>query len=443
MTGLIRYAMVPVLLLASVAGVKAQEVVSADPRIAVLLEQVSQDRLKATIEKLVSFRTRHTASTATSSTTGIGAARQWIFDQMKSYSPRLQVSFDTYMIPAMPRLPRDVELRNVMAVLPGASPRRVYVSGHYDSIVLRPPPEDTAAARTSDNFAPGANDDGSGTALTMELARVLSQSDLKFDATLVFIALAGEEEGLLGAAAHAQKAAEQGIRIDAVLNNDIIGNSHGGGGALDGSSLRVFSEGPEDSPSRQLARYVKRMASLYLPGHLVRLIAREDRFGRGGDHTAFNHNGYAAVRISESKENYDRQHTIRDTPDGVDFAYLAKNARVNVAAAAGIALAPPQPVVLQRNQPMVDRRPTPYDTHLRWERSSGASGYRIFWREAWNPDWQHDQYVGDVTEFVLPDVSIDDYVFGVAAVNARGIESLVSAYERPPRANTPVETIRR
>jgi hypothetical protein len=316
----------------------------------------------------------------------------------------------------------------------------VYVSGHYDTVVLRPPPEEAALAETNDNFAPGANDDGSGTALTMELARVFAQSGIEFDATLVFIALAGEEMGLVGARVHAQKAAADSVRIDAVLNNDIIGNSTGGSGTLDGSSLRVFSEGPEDSPSRQIARYVRRIASVYVPGHVIRLIAREDRFGRGGDHTAFNQNGFPGVRISESKENYARQHTILDTPDGMDFEYLAKNARVNAAAAAGIALAPPQPVVLRRGNPMLGRGESGYDAQMRWEPSPGAVGYRVFWRDAWGPDWQNDLYVGDVTEFTLEGMSIDDFAFGVAAVGPDGIESLVSPYVRPPRANVPVST---
>ena len=169
----------------------------------------------------------------------------------------------------------------------------------------------------TDNPAPGVNDDGSGTALTMELARVFAQSGLEFEATLVFIALAGEEQGLVGARLHAQRAAAEKWPIDAVLNNDIVGNERGGQGQVDSVSVRVFSEGPEDSPSRQLARHVRRQAARYVPAHAVRLIARHDRFGRGGDHTAFNQQGFAAVRFTESKENYARQHTVEDTFEGV------------------------------------------------------------------------------------------------------------------------------
>jgi hypothetical protein len=438
----VRYAFI--LSLASSTPALAQGGLTTDPRISQILAAVSEERLRATVDQLAGFRTRNTLSSTANPAAGIGAARQWILDQMTGYSPRLQVSFDRHTAPQGGRITREVELINVMAVLPGRSPRRVYVSGHYDTVVLRPAPEDSAAARTNDNPAPGANDDGSGTALTMELARVLAQSGLEFDATLVFIALAGEEQGLVGARLHAQKARADSVRIDAVLNNDITGNSTGGDGATDGSTVRVFSEGPEDSPSRQLARYVKRHAALYLPGHVVRLIAREDRFGRGGDHTAFNQNGYPGVRITESKENYGRQHTVRDTPDGVDVVYLAKNARVNAAAAATIALAPPAPLVLGRGgAPTLGRGESGYDAALRWQRSPGATGYRVFWRDTWEPDWQHERYVADTTGLTLPNISIDDYVFGIAAVGPGGHESLVSPYVRPPRPNTPVEPARR
>jgi hypothetical protein len=413
----------------------------ADPGIMRLMEQVSEERLAALIERLAGFQTRNTMSSTELPDRGIGAARQWIMDEMRSYSPRLQVSFDTYVTPGRGRIPEETELRNVMAVLPGRSARRVYVSGHYDSVARAE--EQLTAGNRFDNPAPGANDDGSGTALTMELARVLSQSGLEFDATLVFIALAGEEQGLVGARLHAQNARANDVRIDAVFNNDIVGNIFGGNGAVDGWTVRVFSDGPEDSPSRQLARFIRRTGAMYLPSHKVRLIAREDRFGRGGDHTAFNQLGYAAVRFTESKENYDRQHTIRDTPDGVHAPYLARNARLNLAGVATLAMAPPAPVVTDRGgNPTLGRQPSGYDARLRWEASPGATGYRIFWREAWGPDWQHELHVGDVTEYVLPNVSIDDYHFGVAAIGPQGHESLVSAFVRPPRADVPVEVVR-
>jgi hypothetical protein len=426
----------------ALAAAPAPAGAQADARIEDLLEQVSEERLAALIDRLASFETRHTLSSPEDPRRGIGAARQWILEEMRSYSPRLQVQFDSYVVPPTGRVVRETELRNVVAILPGRSPRRVYVSGHFDSLARREiddpgPPDDF------DNFAPGANDDGSGTAVTMELARVLAQSGIEFDATLVFIAFAGEEQGLVGARLHAQRVREEGVVIDAIFNNDIVGNIRGGSGHVDGSSIRVFSEGPEDSLSRQLARYIRRVGALYVPSHRVRLIAREDRFGRGGDHTPFNQLGYAAVRFTESKENYDRQHTVRDTPDGVHAPYLARNARVNIAGVASLALAPPAPNVSDRNgNPMLGRQPSGYDARLRWEASPCAVGYRVFWREAWGPDWQHVVDVGNVTEFVMSDVSIDDYIFGVAAVGPAGHESLVSAYVRPPRANVNIDAVR-
>jgi Zn-dependent M28 family amino/carboxypeptidase len=421
----------------------------SDPRIAKLVGEVSPARLEATLKKLEGFETRHLLSAVDTPGRGIGAARQWILDEMKSYSPRLQVSFDTYRIPKQgERVTRDVEVRNVMAVLPGRTARRFYVSGHYDTVART-----TAGAAQSasggfdwskgDNLAPGVNDDGSGTALTMELARVFAQSGLEFDATLVFICFAGEEEGLIGAKLHAQRAAAEKLVIDGVLNNDIVGNAVGGQGVKDTGTVRVFSEGPEDSPSRALARAVRRDAAVYAPEQRVRLVARYDRFGRGGDHIAFNENGYPGVRFTESKENYGHQHTVEDTfAGGVDPEYLARNARVNASALATLGLAPAAPVTVdERGRPLLGRDPSGYDAHLRWRASAGAAAYRIFWREAWTPDWQFEETVGDVTEYVLRSVSIDDFVFGVTAVDADGHESIVSAYTNPNRPDAPVQTL--
>jgi hypothetical protein len=471
----------PVLLIAllatilySPAALRAQQAPASqapatlDPRIEKLIASVSEERLEQLLQKLVRFGTRNTLSDTASSTRGIGAARQWIYDELQRSSPRLQVSFDTYQIPAHGRITRDVELRNVMAILPGKSPRRIYVSGHYDSLNLgragqlagnqgvRPTaaapqerpgaqpqaPGETGApvARPSGDpqmrpgqdyniGAPGANDDGSGTVLSMELARVFAQSGIDFDATLVFMTVAGEEQGLIGSQAHAKKARAEQIPIQAWFNNDIVGNSHGGDGTIDSATVRIYSEGPEDSPSRELAMFIARTAAEYVPSHRVRLMARRDRFGRGGDHNALNAEGLPAVGFRESRENYSKQHGPDDTIDGVDFRYLAQNARVNAAGMAVLALAPPPPVVTnERGGPMLDRRPSGYDAHLRWNASPGAAGYRIFWRDAWAPDWQHDLYVGNVTDFVLPHANIDDRVFGVAAVDTQGHESTVSVY---------------
>lgn len=431
-----------VAMVGTVTSLAAQvSVGAADARIAALVEAVSADSLGAYVHQLAGFETRHTLSSTDTPGRGIGAARQWIHDQFRAMSPRLQVSFDTYQVAAQgQRLTRDFELRNVMAILPGRSPRRIYISGHFDTVArLEGAGFDWSAG---DNPAPGANDDGSGTALTMELARVLSQSGIEFDATLVFIALAGEEQGLVGAALHAAKAAADDVRIDAVLNNDIVGGGLGGTGLANTRAVRVFSEGPEDSPSRQLARYIRRVAARYTPAHEVRLVARHDRFGRGGDHTAFNQHGFTAVRFTETHENYARQHTIHDTVDGVDPAYLARNARVNVAAAASLALAPPAPGPTSSPQcrPMLGRGQSGYDATLRWCSSPGAVAYRVVWRDTWTVDWQHERVVGNVTELALPDVSIDDYVFGVAAIGADGNESLVYAYVNPPRGAINIRT---
>jgi acetylornithine deacetylase/succinyl-diaminopimelate desuccinylase-like protein len=242
----------------------AQQRSDLDPQVVKLVAAVSADRLGATLKKLETFGTRNTLSSANLPDKGIGAARQWIFDEMKSYSPKLQVSFDTYQVARQGRITHDVELRNVMAVLPGRSARRIYVSGHYDTVARpggqeqsnagAPRDPDASAAPVADpnapvdNPAPGVNDDGSGTALTMELARVFSQSGIDFDATLVFMCHAGEEQGLVGARLHAQRAEAEKIPIEAVLNNDIVGGDTGGNGIVDGATIRVYSEGPADSP---------------------------------------------------------------------------------------------------------------------------------------------------------------------------------------------------
>ena len=419
-----------------------------DPRVVRLLEAISPARLQATVDKLQGFGTRHTLSATDSPTRGIGAARQWILEEMRRSSPRLQVEFDTYQVAKQgERITRDVELRNVVAVLPGRSARRLYVTAHYDSVAR---PTDKSASPSAsggfdwtvtDNDAPGADDDGSGTALVMELARVFGESGTPFEATLVFALFAGEEEGLVGSTLHAQKVARAGLAVDAVLNNDIVGSPTGGDGVVDAGSVRVFSEGPEDSASRQLARFILRQAARYVPAHRVRLIARQDRFGRGGDHAPFNQGGFAAVRFCESRENYARQHTALDTADAVRPEYLARNARVNAAALASLALAPAAPVVVnEKGGPLLDRQPAGYDARLRWTASPRAVSYRVFWREAWTPDWQHEADFGNVTEVVLPGLSIDEHVFGVAAVGADGQESLVAAYVNPSRPAAVIQT---
>ena len=413
-----------------------------DPRIATLVSQVSEERLAALLKQLVTFETRFLLSDPDPKGNAIGAARQWIFDEMQRSSPRLQVSFDTYHVAAQgDRILRPVELRNVMAVLPGRSPRRIYVSAHYDTVARQgnPPAFNWGLG---DNPSPGANDDGSGTVLTMELARVFAESGIDFDATLVFLAVAGEEQGLVGSALHAQKAIADKTTIDAVFNNDIVGGAAGGNGIVNAETVRVFAEGPEDSPSRQLARHIRSAAARYVPSHRVELVARHDRFGRGGDHTSFNQHGFTGVRVTEANENYDKQHTVADTLDGVSFPYLARNARVNAAGMATLALAPPAPLLLnERGAPMLGRGESGYDARLQWKASPGALSYRVYWRQGWEPDWQHSVLVGNVTEFLMPNVSIDDYVFGVSAVGQGGHESLVAAYVNPPRGTISIKTL--
>jgi hypothetical protein len=416
-----------------------------DPSVEQIVAAVSAERLAHDVRALAGFGTRQLYSDTVSPTRGIGAARDWIREQFVQAGPRLEVSFDTYQVAAQgDRLPRDVELRNVVAVLPGRSARRLYVTGHYDSVARRPDgtgDKDGFDWTRADNDAPGANDDGSGTALVIELARVFARSGLQFDATLVFVAFAGEEEGLVGATLHAGRAAAEHWTIDAVLNNDIVGGSHGGDDVIETGRVRVFSEGPEDSASRAIARYVRRQAALYVPGHEVVLAARADRFGRGGDHSPFNQEGYGAVRLTEARENYARQHSVLDTPDGVDAHYLQRNARVNAAALASLALAPPAPTVVdERHRPTVTRGESGYDARLVWTPSPGAAGYRIFWRKAWATDWEHEFTIVSATAATLPGVSIDDVVLGVAAVDEAGHESLVSAYVMPARPKLKVTT---
>jgi hypothetical protein len=417
---------------------------TADERIQRLISSISEERLESIVGKLASFGTRETLSDTSSSTRGIGAARQWILDELKRSDPKLEVSFDTYEIAPQGRIPRSIELRNIIALLPGKTSRRVYISGHYDSLNLgqgvsamfasaRPDARISNPQRepTFDHEAnaPGADDDASGTALTMELARVFANSGIDFDATLVFACWAGEEQGLIGSSAHAQKLATEKVVVEAMLNNDIVGGIRGGNEVVDAADVRVYSIGPEDSMSRSLARHVQWAADVYVPSHRVRLMAREDRFGRGSDHSSFTSVGYPAVVFRESKENLSRQHSADDTPDGVNAVYLAQNARINAAAAASLALAPPAPKVTDdRGQPLIARDPSGYDASLQWAASPGAIAYHVYWRDARSCDWERDQLVGNTTHFVLRNVSIDDFVFGVAAVGSDGHESLISAY---------------
>ena len=442
------------LALPAIAAAQGAPRPDADPRIEKLVAAVSEERLRELATRLVSFGTRNTLSDQTSSTRGIGAARNWILEEMRRSSEKLRVTFDAHVIPPQGRITRQVDLRNVMAILPGRSPRRIYLSGHYDSLNIGGQNQSNATApgantggdrQTRPDFdhnveAPGANDDGSGTVLTMELARVFAESGIEFDATLVFICWAGEEQGLVGSRAHTMELAAQKIPVEAVFNNDIVGNSRGGNGIVDAESVRVYAIGPEDSPARALARHIVKAAGVYVPSHRVRPMAREDRFGRGSDQSSFTGQGYPAVVFREANENFSKQHGADDTLDGVDFGYLAQNTRVNVAGMAALALAPAAPKVTNdRGGNLLSRDPSGYDATMRWNPSPGAVAYRVYWRDTWSNDWQHSQAIGNVTQFTLKNVSIDDFAFGVSAIGADGNESLVSSYVSPVRRDQPLK----
>jgi hypothetical protein len=395
-----------------------------NPDIQKAVDSVSRDRLEAILRKLEGFETRNTMSDQTSTTVGIGAARQWIFDQFKSFSPRLEVSYDVHQLPRSQRIPSEVEIRNVVAVLPGTDPvlknRRILIGGHYDSISST----DYGPNSPSIKKAPGVNDDGSGTAAVLEAARILSQ--FEFPHTLVFIAFSSEEQGLLGSAGLAKRAKNEKWVIDALLNNDIVGNSMGGSGLIDDHTINIFSEDPNDSPSRQVARYVKEIGERYTPTMNVDLVFRRDRFGRGGDHTSFNDQGFAAVRLTVPDENYSRQHSLADTLEGIDLGYLSRTARVNIASLASLAKAPAAPKL-----GAIGRQPSGYDANLKWEASEGdPGGYVVVMRKTTSPLWEKEFYVGNVLNFVLKDVSIDQWIFGVRAIGKDGSESLTSVWTK-------------
>ncbi|WP_218079818.1 M20/M25/M40 family metallo-hydrolase [Anthocerotibacter panamensis] len=449
--------LVMALALLSPLATEAQSAAPArDPQIEAVVAQVSGVNIEATIRKLVSFGTRHTLSDTTSPTRGIGAARAWVQSQFERYRAasggRLQVMLDRFLQEKAERVPRPTELVNVLAVLPGTTdPERIYiVSGHLDSCVCN---QDILDA-TSD--APGANDDASGVAAVLELARVMSQ--MKFDATLVFAAVVGEEQGLLGAAHLAQEYRKKNANVAAMITNDIIGSSVGGNGVRDNRTVRLFSEGvptneaesevrvrrsvggENDAPSRQLARYIKETAERYVPNMEVRLVYRRDRYSRGGDHIPFLQQGYPAVRMTELSEDYRHQHQkVRaeggvqygDLPEFVDFDYIANVARVNGAALAALASAPAQPTGVEIDGRLSD------DTTLRWQPVSAPdlAGYQIVWRDTTAATWTQSRFVGPVTGYTVSGLSKDNYFFGVQAVDKAGHTSPVS-FPKPANLRT-------
>jgi hypothetical protein len=421
--------------------------VHPDPQIAAALRQVSAERIRSKIEKLVSFGTRSTLSVqdeaSIAKARGIGAAREWIKSEFERYSKDcggcLEVKTDSFVQQPADRIATPTEITNVYAVLKGSDPanakRIVLVTGHYDS-------------RDSDNFdatgdAPGANDDGSGTAVSLECARVLSK--LKFPATIIFLTVAGEEQGLYGSHHFATMAKDDGWDLEAVLNNDIVGGDKNPG--QDPSVVRVFSEGipaaatdqeirrirmlggESDSGSRELARYIAEVGRIYDAGVKPMLVFRLDRYLRGGDHYSFNQQGFSAVRFTEYREDFHHQHQNPRVENGieygdllkfVDFDYVADVARLNAATLASLAAAPAPPGNVHLLTKSLEN-----DSTLTWDASPGglATGYEILWRATTSPDWEHLQSVGNVTRFALP-ISKDQNIFAVRAVDAAGHHSL-------------------
>ena len=472
---------------------------AVNPQVRKIVDEISETRIKANIEKLASFGTRNTLSNADDPERGVGAARQWIFDEFKSYSPRLQVRFDKWRVKKQGmRIFKDVDLYNVVAVLPGKlmPETEILVTGHYDSLNLgqrqAPPPNPDGAIgaapraqMTPEEFeknanlpAPGACDDGSGTANVMELARVMSQYE--FDKTLVFIAFAGEEQGLVGSTLAAAKAKKENEGIEAVINSDIIGTEISGNGRIDNESVSVYSDEAMDSPNQQLARLYRVIGERYVPSMKVKVMFMQDRLGRGGDHTPFQLEGFAAVRVSTPNENYANQHTATDTLENMSVPYTTRVARINAAVASSLAMAPRPPAVMsipgrgrgtgtdgapapqtagaaatsapargtgappRGPSPMISRGQSRYDAQLRW-RTVGSdkdlAGFAIVIRPTTAPFWEQEIFVGKVNEYTMKDVSIDDLRFGVKAIGVDGTESLVSPYVYPPRRKVEYETV--
>lgn len=425
---------------------------ATNPEIRKMITEVSAKNIEASIRKLVSFGTRNTLSEQNDPKRGIGAARDWIFGEFEKISADcggcLKVEKQTFLQPKAPRIPEPTNLTNVVATLKGTTdPSRIYVvSGHYDSMCGSP-----TDAKCD---APGANDDASGTAAVIELARVMSKR--KFDATIIFMTVPGEEQGLLGATHFAEEAKKANTNIEAMFTNDIVGGVMSQKNSPDRNKVRVFAEGvpsnetdqqaatrrsvggENDSPSRQLGRYIKEESDKYLKNFSVWIIYRRDRYGRGGDHIPFLERGFAAVRFTEPNEDYTHQHqNVRtengifygDTPEFVDFGYVAKVAQVNLISLASLANAPAKPKGVGISTGRLTN-----DTDLKWDANADAdlAGYEIVWRDTTSPTWTNSKSVGNVTSFTMTGMSKDNYFFGVRAVDKDGNKSPV-VYPRPTR----------
>ena len=477
---------------------------AVNPQVQKIVNDVSEDRIRAIITRLVAFGTRNLMTSQDDPERGIGAARKWIFQQFQSYSPRLQVRYDQWKVKKTGRMFRDVDVYNVVALLPGKTDPEamILIGGHYDSINMGTPgnrqgggagaggggeqpsavgerPTQANWERIFDLPAPGANDDGSGTACVMELARVMSQYE--FNKTLVFIAFAGEEEGLVGSTLEAAKLKKEGAVVEALLNNDIIGTDVNGDGRTGNNAVSVYSDDLLDSPSQQLARYIHNVAPVYLPFMQVNALYMNDRLGRGGDHSPFQQEGFAAVRFSTPNEILANEHHASDTLENMSVPYTARVVKVNGAIAAALALAPRTPDILTvprarganggpnaqggagappagidtgspsytppgappRRMPMIARG-SGYDAVLRWRPAgsdAGIKGYAIVIRSTTSPFYEQEIYVGKVTEYTLKGMSIDDARFGVKAIGNDGTESLVAPYVYPARNKVVYETV--
>lgn len=448
--------MVSLICLSALAAYDQEPKSAPDPEIRRMIKDISPKNIEATIRKLVSFGTRNTLSEQDNPTRGIGAARDWIYAQYQQYSREcggcLDVQKQAFVQPKANRIPEPVTLTNVYAVLKGTTdPDRVYViSGHYDSMCTSP-----TDAKCD---APGANDDASGTAVSLELARVMSKR--KFDATIVFMSVPGEEQGLLGATHYANEAAKAKVNIEAMFTNDIVGGVTSQKNSPNRNRVRVFSEGvpsnetaaeaaarrsvggENDGLSRQLARYIKEQSDRYrkeMKGFNAWMIYRRDRYGRGGDHEPFLTNGYAAVRFSEADEDFTHQHqNVRtengifygDTPEYVDFDYVANVCRINMVALASLASGPAKP----KNVTVNARQSN--DTELKWElgKDVDLAGYEVVWRDTTAPEWTNSQWAGNVTTYTVKGISKDNYFFGVRAVDKNGNKSQV-VYPKSAAAN--------
>jgi hypothetical protein len=416
----------------------AQVVIAQDhPDPAEIIKQVKQENLKLWVEKMESFENRSLLANLDSKTRGLKAAREWVAETFKSFSPRLQVFEDAYFLKAGGRVAKDTYLANVIAVLPGKSERVIAIGGHLDSIARNP---ETGRFEFDNHslFMPGANDDASGVAATLECARILSKYDL--DCTIYFIAFTGEESGLLGSRLLAERLVKNKVNFQGILNNDMISNPSGGNGITDTATVRVFSPGPQDSISRNLARYFKEIVENYIPSLEVRMIFRRDRFGRGGDHTSFNQQGLAGIRITESKENFANQHTVKDVAAAIHWGYLTTNAKANLATLYCLAMAPDAPDIRSdKGRLLYDRGESGYDIRLRWQRMDTTLDYWVLMRDTTSPVWQKRFFVGKKNEYTIPDVCLDDVVVGVQAVNPKGFKSQVSVYTLPARGKAPLK----